>query len=103
MPERLPGFANPPHRQPGIAVWRLASSTIWGSLPPSSSTHPFIRSAHAIPTPRPTSTAPVKKIFSVLDLDERLPTVPPPWTVRTSPWGSPARSNAHGSAGRSLE
>jgi hypothetical protein len=62
------------------------------SLPPSSSTEPFIRSAQAIPTPRPTSTEPVKKIFAALDSTSACPTAPPPWTVRTRPSGTPARS-----------
>ena len=52
-----------------------------------------MRSAHAIPTRRPTSTEPVKKILAALDSTSALPTAPPPWTVRTIPSGSPARSN----------
>ena len=95
IPEHVcPAFANPPHRQPPIAFGRFASaSTSCGSFPPSSSTQPFIRSAHASPTPRPTSTEPVKKIFAALDSTSACPTLPPPCTVRTSPSGSPARSN----------
>ena len=63
-------------------------------MPPSSSTEPFIRSAQATPTPRPTSTEPVKKILAALDSTSAWPTAPPPCTVRTRPSGTPARSNA---------
>ena len=88
-------MAKPPHRQPEIAFGRLASAqTIMASLPPSSSTEPFIRSAHATPTPRPTSTEPVKKILAALDSTSAWPTAPPPCTVRTRPSGTPARSKA---------
>ena len=52
-----------------------------------------MRCAHSTPTPRPTSTDPVKKIFDAVDSTSAWPTAPPPWTVRTSPSGSPARSN----------
>ena len=95
MPEQVwPELAKPPQSAPPTAFDRLASaSTSIGSLPPSSSTEPFIRSAHATPTPRPTSTEPVKKIFAALDSTSAWPTAPPPCTVRTSPSGRPARSN----------
>ena len=44
MPEHVwPALAKPPHRQPEIALARLASAhTTIGSLPPSSSTEPFM-------------------------------------------------------------
>ena len=88
-----PALAKPPHRQPEIALGRLASAqTIIGSLPPSSSTEPFRRAAHCSPTRRPTSTDPVKKIFATLDSTSAWPTAPPPWITRTRPSGSPARS-----------
>ena len=95
MPEQVwPAFAKPPQRQPEIAFGRFASAqTTIASLPPSSSTEPFIRWAHSTPTPRPTSTDPVKKIFAALDSTSAWPTAPPPCTVRTSPSGTPARSN----------
>ena len=51
-----------------------------------------MRRAHSSPTRRPTSTDPVKKILPALDSTSAWPTAPPPWTVRTSPSGSPARS-----------
>jgi hypothetical protein len=70
-----------------------SASTIAGSLPPSSSTQPFIRSAHVTPTRRPTSTEPVKNTFATLDSTSAWPTAPPPCTVRTRPSGTPARSN----------
>ena len=35
----------------------------------------------------------MKKIFAALDSTSACPTAPPPCTVRTSPSGSPARSN----------
>ena len=91
MPEHVcPAFANPPHTRPETALARLASAhTICGSFPPSSSTEPFIRRAHSSPTPRPTSTEPVKKIFAALDSTSAWPTAPPPWTVRSSPSGKP--------------
>ena len=97
MPEHVwPAFAKPPQRQPDTAFARFASaSTICESFPPSSSTEPFSRSAQAVPTFRPTSTEPVKKIFDALDSTSALPTAPPPWTARTIPSGSPARSNTH--------
>src|SRR5215213_237538 len=95
MPEQVwPALANPPQRQPETAFGRFASAqTIIASLPPSSSTEPFIRCAHSTPTWRPTSTDPVKKIFDALDSTSACPTPPPPCTVRTSPSGTPARSN----------
>ena len=94
IPEHVwPALAKPPQRQPEIAFGRLASAhTIIASLPPSSSTDPFIRRAHSTPTLRPTSTEPVKKILAALDSTSAWPTAPPPWTVRTRPSGSPARS-----------
>ena len=97
MPAQVwPAFANEPHAQPATACSTLASSrTIIGSLPPSSSTLPLSRSALATPTRRPTSTEPVKKILAALDSTSALPTRPPPCTVRTSPSGTPARSNTH--------
>ena len=52
-----------------------------------------MRRAHSSPTPRPTSTEPVKKILAALDSTSARPTAPPPCTVRTSPSGTPARSN----------
>ena len=52
-----------------------------------------MRLAHASPTRRPTSTEPVKKILAALDSTSAWPTAPPPWTVRTRPSGTPARSN----------
>ena len=95
IPEQVwPALAKPPHRAPDTALGRLASeSTSMASLPPSSSTEPFMRSAHATPTPRPTSTDPVKKILAAEDSTRAWPTAPPPCTVRTSPSGTPARSN----------
>src|SRR5919112_2823536 len=91
IPEQVwPEFAKPPQRQPEIAFGRFASAhTIIASLPPSSSTEPFIRWAHSTPTPRPTSTEPVKKIFDALDSTSAWPTAPPPCTVRTRPSGTP--------------
>ena len=87
-------MAKPPQRQPEIAFGRFASAqTIIASLPPSSSTEPFIRWAHSTPTWRPTSTDPVKKILEAVDSTSACPTTPPPWTVRTSPSGTPALSN----------
>ena len=75
MPEQVwPAFANPPQRQPEIAFGRLASaSTICGSLPPSSSTEPFIRSAHATPTPRPDLDRAGEEDLRGARLDQRLP------------------------------
>ena len=35
----------------------------------------------------------MKKIFAALDSTSAWPTAPPPWTVRTRPSGTPARSN----------
>ncbi len=95
MPEQVwPALAKPPHVIPDTALPRWASEhTIAGSLPPSSSTEPFIRSAQATPTPRPTSTEPVKKIFFADDSTSAPPTAPPPCTVRIRPSGTPARSN----------
>ena len=63
MPEQVwPAFANAPHTQPETALATFASAqTICGSLPPSSSTEPFISRAQTSPTLRPTSTEPVKK------------------------------------------
>ena len=49
--------------------------------------------AQISPTPRPTSTEPVKKIFRTDDSQSAWPTAPPPWTTRTSPSGRPAFSN----------
>ena len=94
MPEQVcPALAKPPQTAPEMAFERFASEhTICGSLPPSSSTEPFMRRAHSSPTRRPTSTDPVKKILPALDSTSAWPTAPPPWTVRTSPSGSPARS-----------
>ena len=94
IPEQVcPALAKPPQRQPEIALGRFASAqTTIGSLPPSSSTEPFMRRAHSSPTRRPTSTEPVKKILAVLASTSACPTAPPPWTVRTSPSGTPARS-----------
>ena len=68
-----------------------ADATI-GSLPPSSSTEPFMRRANSSPTRRPTSTEPVKKILAVLAYTSACPTAAAPWTVRTRPSGTPARS-----------
>jgi hypothetical protein len=51
-----------------------------------------MRCAHSMPTWRPISTDPVKKIFAALDSTSACPTAPPPWTARTRPSGSPARS-----------
>ena len=34
----------------------------------------------------------MKKILAALDSTSAWPTAPPPWTVRTSPSGTPARS-----------
>src|SRR5947209_7063866 len=94
MPAHVwPAFAKLPHRQPEIAFARFASAhTTCASLPPSSSTEPFRRSAQAVPTCRPTSTEPVKKILDALDSTSALPTAPPPCTVRTRPSGRPPRS-----------
>jgi hypothetical protein len=50
------------------------------------------RWAQISPTPRPTSTEPVKKIFAVEASHSASPIAPPPWTVRTSPSGKPASS-----------
>ena len=84
----------PPQTAPETALATSASAqTICGSLPPSSSTEPFMRLAHSTPTLRPTSTDPVKKIFPAVDLTRASPTRPPPWMVRTSPSGKPAFSN----------
>jgi hypothetical protein len=95
IPEQVcPAFAKPPQTQPEIAFARSASAqTICGSLPPSSSTEPLRRRAQISPTLRPTSTEPVKKIFRADDSQSASPIAPPPWTTRTSPSGSPARSN----------
>ena len=92
IPEQVwPAFANPPQTQPEIAFARSASAqTICGSLPPSSSTQPFMRSAQISPTLRPTSTDPVKKIFAVEDSHSAWPIAPPPCTARTRPSGKPA-------------
>ena len=94
IPEQVwPALANPPQTQPETALARSASAqTICGSLPPSSSTLPFIRSAHSSPTLRPTSTEPVKKIFAVDASHSACPIAPPPCTVRTRPSGKPASS-----------
>ena len=94
IPEHVcPALANPPHSAPATAWSRLASpSTIIGSLPPSSSTDPFSARAHASPTPRPVSTEPVKNTLATLDSTSAGP-VPGPWTTRTRPSGTPARSN----------
>ena len=95
--KRGPALAKEPQRQPEMACSRLASAqTICASLPPSSSTEPFRRSAQATPTRRPTSTEPVKKIFAALDSTRALPTAPPPWTVRTRPSGRPCRQRGDG-------
>ncbi len=45
-----------------------------------------------MPTRRPTSTEPVKKILATLDSTSAWPTAPSPCAVRTRPSGSPARS-----------
>ena len=91
MPEQVwPALANPPHTHPEIALARSASEqTIWGSLPPSSSTEPLRCLAQISPTARPTSTEPVKKIFRAEDSQSAAPIAPPPWTTRTSPSGRP--------------
>ena len=98
MPEQVwPALEKPPQRQPEMALSSWASDrTSWGSLPPSSSTDPLSRSAHARPTPRPTSTEPVKKILGTWSASTSAwPTAPPPWIVRTRPSGKPARSKTH--------
>ncbi len=94
IPEHVwPAFANPPHSAPATACSRSASGrTIIGSLPPSSSTEPFSWRAHSSPTPRPTSTDPVKNTLATLDSTSAAP-VPGPWTTRSNPSGTPARSN----------
>jgi hypothetical protein len=51
------------------------------------------RSDAAAPTLRPTSTEPVKNTLAVVASTSALPIRPPPCTVRTSPSGTPARSN----------
>jgi hypothetical protein len=71
-------------------MW-ASSSTIIGSLPPSSSTEPFRRRAHAAATLRPVGTEPVKNTLPTLDSASAAP-VPGPWTTRTSPSGKPARA-----------
>ena len=50
------------------------------------------RRAHSSPTPRPVSTEPVKNTFATLEATTAEP-VPGPCTTRTSPSGTPARSN----------
>ena len=66
------GEAAPQGAGHGVAAgWRPASTSI-GSLPPSSSTEPFIRSAHATPTPRPTSTEPGEEDLGRARLHQRL-------------------------------
>ena len=89
MPEQVwPALAKPPQTAPEMVFDRFASEhTICGSLPPSSSTQPFMRRAHSSPTRRPTSTDPVKRILPALDSTSAWPTAPPPWTVCTSPSG----------------
>ena len=74
----------------GIAA---SSSTTIGSLPPSSSTEPFSWRAQASPTPRPTSTEPVKSTLATLDSTSAAPASGPPWITRSTPSGTPARSN----------
>ena len=104
MPEQVwPAFAKPPHSAPDTAFGRLASaSTSIGSLPPSSSTEPFIRSAQATPTPRPTSTEPVKKILAALDSTSAWPDGAAAVHGRArAPRAGPRARTPTGSAGRS--
>ena len=95
IPEQVwPAFAKPPHAAPAMACSRFASaSTIIGSLPPSSSTEPLRRLAQPSATDRPVSTEPVKNTLPTLDSTSADP-VPGPWTTRTRPSGTPARSNS---------
>ena len=95
MPEHVwPALAKPPHRRRRSRSARFASaSTSCGSLPPSSSTQPFSRSAHADADAAADLDRAGEEDLGRARLDQRLADRPPPWTVRTRPSGSPARSN----------
>src|SRR5436309_12589983 len=89
-----PQLANAPHTAPSAALGTSASSsTIMGSLPPSSSTTGIRYLAAASATRLPVVTLPVNMTLSTPAPTNAAPVEPAPGTTCKTPSSKPARDN----------
>ena len=94
-PRACPAPAQPAHSAPADRARQVARRRARASRPCRRARRvtSFSRETHARATTRPTAGEPVKRTLSTGDCASATPTSAPPWTIRTSPSGRPARAS----------